>query len=112
VRENTEGEYAGGGSLGMAPSANMHLDGRFPSMFEPIHSSALDIVGQGIANPVGPILSAAMMLDELGVPTIAERIRAAVANASAAGISTCDVGGSATSAEVTDAIIANLGTPA
>ena len=57
------------GSLGMAPSANLHLDGRFPSMFEPVHGSALDLVGRGIANPIGAILSAAMMLDELGSAT-------------------------------------------
>lgn len=96
------------GSLGMAPSANLHLDGRFPSMFEPVHGSALDIVGAGVANPVGAILSAAMMLDELGSSVIAERIRSAVARTCAAGICGRDVGGSATSAQVTDAIIADL----
>jgi tartrate dehydrogenase/decarboxylase / D-malate dehydrogenase len=96
------------GSLGMAPSANLHLDGRFPSMFEPVHGSALEIVGAGVANPVGAILSAAMMLDELGTRVIAERIRSAVARTCATGICTRDVGGSATSAEVTDAIIADL----
>jgi len=96
------------GSLGMAPSANLHLDGRFPSMFEPVHGSALDIVGQGIANPVGAILSAAMMLEELGAPTAAARITGAVAQTCARGICTPDVGGSATSGEVTDAIVAAL----
>ena len=96
------------GSLGMAPSANLHLDGRFPSMFEPVHGSALDIVGAGVANPVGAILSAAMMLDELGTRVIADRIRSAVAGTCAAGICTRDVGGSATSEQVTDAIIAAL----
>jgi tartrate dehydrogenase/decarboxylase/D-malate dehydrogenase len=77
-------------------------------MFEPVHGSALDIVGQEIANPVGAILSAAMMLDELDAGATAERIRSAVATTCAAGVCTRDVGGAATSAEVTDRIIANL----
>jgi tartrate dehydrogenase/decarboxylase / D-malate dehydrogenase len=96
------------GSLGMAPSANLHIDGRFPSMFEPVHGSALDIAGQGVANPVGAILSAAMMLDELGMGVLAERIRSAVATTCAAGTCTRDVGGRATSAQVTEAIITDL----
>lgn len=94
------------GSLGMAPSGNLHLDGRFPSMFEPVHGSALDIAGRGIANPVGAILSAAIMLDALGAPGTASRIRTAVATTCAGGVSTPDVGGTATSAEVTDAVVA------
>jgi tartrate dehydrogenase/decarboxylase/D-malate dehydrogenase len=96
------------GSLGMAPSANLHLDGRFPSMFEPVHGSALDIAGRGIANPVGAILSAAMMLDELGAPQLARRVRDAVASACARGVCTPDVGGTASSAEVADAVIESL----
>ena len=87
------------GSLGMAPSGNLHLDGRYPSMFEPVHGSALDIVGRGIANPVGAILSAAMMLDELGAPATASRIRTAVSTTCARGVLTPDVGGTATSAD-------------
>ena len=94
------------GSLGIAPSANLHLDGRFPSMFEPVHGSAFDIAGRGIANPVGAILSAGMMVDELGASAVATVIRNGVARACARGICTPDVGGTATSAEVTDAIIA------
>jgi tartrate dehydrogenase/decarboxylase/D-malate dehydrogenase len=94
------------GSLGMAPSANLNLDGDHPSMFEPVHGSALDIVGRGIANPVGAVLSAAMMLDELGVPQAAHTIRVAVSRACASGACTPDIGGSATSAEVAAAIMA------
>jgi tartrate dehydrogenase/decarboxylase / D-malate dehydrogenase len=94
------------GSLGMAPSANLNLDGRYPSMFEPVHGSALDIVGRGIANPIGAILSAAMMLDALGAPKISHTIRAAVTMTCAGGIGTPDIGGSATSAEVADRILA------
>lgn len=96
------------GGLRMAPSANLHLNGRLPSMFEPVQGSALDIVGQGIANPVGPVLSVAMILDEVGAGANAERIRSAVLATCAAGICTPDVGGEATSAAVTDAVIANL----
>jgi tartrate dehydrogenase/decarboxylase/D-malate dehydrogenase len=93
------------GSLGMAPSANLNLDGRYPSMFEPVHGSALDIVGRGIANPIGAVLSAAMMLDELRAPKIAHTIRVAVSQVCASGCATPDIGGSATSAEVADAIL-------
>jgi tartrate dehydrogenase/decarboxylase/D-malate dehydrogenase len=92
------------GSLGMAPSANLNLDGSRPSMFEPVHGSALDIVGRGVANPIGAVLSAAMMLDELGVAKVADTIRVAVSRACAGGTCTPDVGGSATSAEVAEAI--------
>jgi tartrate dehydrogenase/decarboxylase/D-malate dehydrogenase len=97
------------GSLGMAPSANLQLDGRYPSMFEPVHGSALDIVGRGIANPVGAVLSAAIMLDELGHKPMAALIREGVARACACGICTPDIGGTSTSAEVADAIIAAVG---
>ena len=96
------------GSLGMAPSANLNLDGQYPSMFEPVHGSALDIVGRGIANPVGAVLSAAMMADELRAPATAQAIRTAVSRVCASGCCTPDVGGSATSAEVADAILAEI----
>jgi tartrate dehydrogenase/decarboxylase / D-malate dehydrogenase len=94
------------GSLGMAPSANLNLDGRYPSMFEPVHGSALDIVGRGIANPIGAVLSAAMMLDELRAPRIAHTIRVAVTQTCANGCCTPDIGGSASTAQVADAILA------
>ena len=96
------------GSLGMAPSANLSLDRSRPSMFEPVHGSAFDLVGRGLANPVGTVLSAALMLDDLGLGESAERVRDAVASTCAAGILTADVGGSATTTEVADAIVAEL----
>jgi tartrate dehydrogenase/decarboxylase/D-malate dehydrogenase len=96
------------GSLGMAPSANLCLDGSRPSMYEPVHGSAFDLVGTGLANPVGMILSAAMMLEDLGLEASAQRVRGAVASACAAGVVTRDVGGSATTNEVADAILAAL----
>src|SRR5581483_8749578 len=66
------------GSLGIASSANLHPDGRFPSMFEPVHGSAPDIAGQGVANPIGAIASAALMLDHLGLTDQATRLNKAI----------------------------------
>ncbi|MGH2894881.1 MAG: isocitrate/isopropylmalate dehydrogenase family protein [Solirubrobacteraceae bacterium] len=96
------------GSLGMAPSANLCLDGSRPSMYEPVHGSAFDLVGRGLANPIGMVLSAALMLDDLGLRDSADRVRRAVASACAEGIVTPDVGGHATTQEVTDAIVRSL----
>jgi tartrate dehydrogenase/decarboxylase/D-malate dehydrogenase len=93
------------GSLGIAPSANLHLDGRHPSMFEPVHGSAPDIAGRGIANPIGAILCLALMLDHLAQPDLARRVRDAVDSTCRAGILTPDVGGSASTSEVTDAVV-------
>jgi tartrate dehydrogenase/decarboxylase/D-malate dehydrogenase len=96
------------GSLGLAASANLNPDRRFPSMFEPVHGSAPDIAGQGIANPLGAIGSAAMLLDHLGRPDLGRRIRDAIAATIRDGIRTRDLGGSATTADVTVAVIARL----
>ena len=96
------------GSLGMAPSANLSLDRSRPSMYEPVHGSAFDLVGRGVANPIGMVLSAAMMLDDLGRGESAGRVRAGVASACAAGILTPDVGGSATTSDVSDAILRGI----
>jgi tartrate dehydrogenase/decarboxylase / D-malate dehydrogenase len=96
------------GSLGLASSANLNPEGRFPSMFEPVHGSAPDIAGQGICNPVGAIASAALMLEHLGLFDQAKTIRQAIDATTSAGILTRDVGGAADTATVTRAIIANL----
>jgi tartrate dehydrogenase/decarboxylase/D-malate dehydrogenase len=77
-------------------------------MYEPVHGSAFDLVGRDLANPIGMVLSAAMMLDDLGRGESAGRVRAAVASACAAGILTPDVGGSATTSEVSDAILRGI----
>ena len=98
------------GSLGMAPSANLSLDRSHPSMYEPVHGSAFDLVGHGLANPIGMVLSTALMLDDLGLLESADRVRRAVASACAEGVLTRDVGGQATTAEVADAIERALGT--
>lgn len=93
------------GSLGVAPTANIDPERRFPSMFEPIHGSAFDITGKGIANPVASFWTAAQMLEHLGEAEAAGRLMRAVERVTAAGILTPDVGGTATTKEVTDAVI-------
>ncbi|WP_028924040.1 tartrate dehydrogenase [Pseudonocardia acaciae] len=96
------------GSLGLAASANLNPERRFPSMFEPVHGSAPDIAGRGVANPIGAISSAAMMLDHLGLPDQAARVRAAIEATTGAGVLTGDIGGKATTDEVVAAVIENL----
>ncbi len=98
-----------GGGLGLAPSTNTNPERRFPSMFEPVHGSAPDIAGRGIANPVAAILSAAMMLDHLELPQAAERIRKAVAAALGAGQHTPDLGGQLTTQQMGAAVVERLG---
>ncbi|SDC97692.1 tartrate dehydrogenase [Glycomyces harbinensis] len=97
------------GSLGLAASANLNPERRFPSMFEPVHGSAPDIAGRGVCNPIGAIGSAAMMLDHLGLHDEAKTVNRAIEATTAQGVKTRDVGGTADTAEVTEAIIANLG---
>ena len=97
------------GSLGLNPSANLHPERRFPSLFEPVHGSAPDIAGKGIANPTGAILSAAMMLEWLGEKTAAARVRTAVERALAGRNLTPDVGGSMTTAQITAAVAKAIG---
>ena len=95
------------GTLGVMPSASHSEDG--PSLYEPIHGSAPDIAGQGIANPISMILSVAMMLrDSFGLYEDAQRIEHAVEETLAAGILTRDIGGQASTKEMTEAIIARL----
>lgn len=100
------------GGLGMLPSACLRGtpgNGLVPGIYEPVHGSAPDIAGQGLANPVGMILSAAMMFEHsLGRPEICERIEAAVGAVLAAGNLTPDLGGSRTTNQVSDAVIAEL----
>jgi tartrate dehydrogenase/decarboxylase/D-malate dehydrogenase len=93
------------GSIGVAPTANIDPQRRFPSMFEPIHGSAFDITGKGIANPVASFWTAAMMLEHLGERDAAARLMAAVEKVTVAGVLTPDVGGSASTQDVTNAVI-------
>lgn len=96
------------GSLGLAASANLNPERRTPSMFEPVHGSAPDIAGRGIANPVGAIASGAMMLRHLGLTAEAERVDEAISAVTAEGILTPDLDGRASTGEVTSAIISRL----
>ncbi|HMG49663.1 MAG TPA: tartrate dehydrogenase [Inquilinus sp.] len=97
------------GSLGIAPTANLNPERRFPSMFEPIHGSAFDIMGKGIANPVGTFWSAVMMLDHLGEPAAGARLMRAIERVTAdPALHTPDLGGRATTRAVTDAVIAAI----
>ena len=97
------------GSMGLAASSNVNPSREVPSMFEPVHGSAPDIAGQGIANPLAMILSAGMMLDFLGLEDQAQRVEKAVAKTLASGsASPADLGGKATTAEVVSAVVSNL----
>ncbi|MHB1327986.1 MAG: isocitrate/isopropylmalate family dehydrogenase, partial [Gemmatimonadales bacterium] len=94
---------------GLAPSANLDPTRRGPSMFEPVHGSAPDIAGRGIANPLATVLAAAMMLDHLEQATAARSIRRAVDRVlEAAVVRTPDLGGTARTAEITTALVAEL----
>jgi isocitrate/isopropylmalate dehydrogenase len=93
------------GGLGVAPSANV---GERVAVFEPVHGSAPDIAGQGIANPIGAILSAAMLLDHIGQGDAAKRVRRAVHVTVKDGVVTKDLGGRARTGEVTRTVIGNL----
>jgi len=97
------------GSLGVAPTANLDPSRRYPSMFEPIHGSAFDIMGKGVANPIATFWTGAMMLEHLGEGSAAAALMVAIEQVCAAGILTADVGGTATMAEVTQALIAAIG---
>jgi tartrate dehydrogenase/decarboxylase/D-malate dehydrogenase len=92
------------GSIGIAPSANIDPERRYPSMFEPVHGSAPDIAGQGIANPVGQIWSGAMMLEHLGETAAAQAIVAAIETVLERGPRTRDMGGQAGTVDVGRAI--------
>jgi tartrate dehydrogenase/decarboxylase/D-malate dehydrogenase len=96
------------GGMGTASSANLDPTGRRPSMFEPVHGSAPDIAGRGVANPMGAILSGALMLRHLELEKAAVQVEQAVEAAVAAGVKTRDLGGSATTTEFADEVIQRL----
>lgn len=96
------------GSIGIAPSSNLDPTRKNPSMFEPIHGSAPDIAGKGIANPVGAFWSAAEMLRWLGEESAADTLMKAIENVTAAGVKTKDLGGDKNTKEVTDAVCAEV----
>ncbi len=98
------------GSVGLAASANINPERTYPSMFEPVHGSAPDIAGKGIANPLAAILSAKLLLDHLGQAKAAAAVQNAVASVLKAGkVRTPDLGGSATTTQMADAVLAAVG---
>lgn len=99
------------GSLGIAPTGNIDPERRYPSMFEPIHGSAFDIMGKGLANPVGTFWSIVMMLEHLGENDAARRLMSAIeAVTSDPTLHTQDLGGQATTEQVTQAVCQHLAT--
>ncbi|MBC5765228.1 tartrate dehydrogenase [Ramlibacter albus] len=97
------------GSLGIAPTGNIDPERRYPSMFEPIHGSAFDIMGKGLANPVGTFWSCVMLLEHLGEPAAAQRLMKAIESVTAnPELHTGDLGGKATTKQVTAAVIHQL----
>ncbi|MBB6450186.1 tartrate dehydrogenase/decarboxylase/D-malate dehydrogenase [Geomicrobium halophilum] len=97
------------GSIGVAPAANLNVNGKWPSMFEPVHGSAPDIVGKGIANPMGQLWTAKMMLEHLGYEDMGEHLLGAIEAVLADGVKTPDIGGTATTGEVIAAVNAEIG---
>ncbi|WP_105901606.1 tartrate dehydrogenase [Vibrio gangliei] len=96
------------GSLGVAPTANIDPQRRFPSMFEPIHGSAFDITGKGIANPIASFWTLSQMLEHLGEKEASQMLMSAIDEVSSQNITTPDIGGTATTQQVTDAIIKKI----
>jgi tartrate dehydrogenase/decarboxylase/D-malate dehydrogenase len=92
------------GSMGIAPTANLNPSRRLPSMFEPIHGSAFDIMGKGIANPIGSFWTAVLMLEHLGEAAASRRLMTAIERVTAAGELTPDLGGTASTTQVTEAV--------
>ncbi|MCL8207073.1 MAG: tartrate dehydrogenase [Actinomycetia bacterium] len=100
------GAIAGG--IGLAPAANINPERRYPSMFEPVHGSAPDIAGRGIANPIGMIWTISLLLDHFGYGDLAAKVVEAVEDVTVAGIKTPDLGGRARTSEVGDAVAERL----
>lgn len=96
------------GSIGIAASANLNPEREFPSMFEPVHGSAPDIAGKGIANPIGTLWSALLMLETLGENNAAATLMSAIEGVTGQKVLTRDMGGSATMTEFTDAVLSEV----
>ena len=102
IRDSVGGALMG--SLGVPPSANLNPAGSYPPMFEPVHGSAPDIAGKEIANPMAALWSAAMMVEELGHPEASGLLLDAIADVTASGLLTVDLGGTASTSEFGTAV--------
>jgi tartrate dehydrogenase/decarboxylase/D-malate dehydrogenase len=96
------------GAIGIAPSANLNPEGAYPSLFEPIHGSAPDIAGEGVANPAGAIWAGALMLEHAGYPDAGARVLSALEETLASGTKTRDLGGTKSTDEMTDEVVLRL----
>lgn len=96
------------GSVGIAPAANINLNGKYPSMFEPVHGSAPGIAGKGIANPIGQIWTAKLMLDHFGETELGDLVMDAIEKVIQSRRTTKDIGGTLSTKEVTDEILSEL----
>jgi tartrate dehydrogenase/decarboxylase/D-malate dehydrogenase len=96
------------GGIGIAPSANLNPERQYPSMFEPVHGSAPDIAGKGIANPIATLWCVQMMLDFLGEQKAADDLMKAIEAVTASGFLTADLGGTANTVEFTDRVIIQI----
>ncbi|MCM3762086.1 tartrate dehydrogenase [Alkalihalobacillus oceani] len=96
------------GSIGIAPAANVNLNGKYPSMFEPVHGSAPDIAGRNIANPVGQLWTAKLMLDHFGLTELGTLLLDTIEQTLESGVKTADLGGRYQTTEFVDVLITNL----
>ncbi|NEU30907.1 tartrate dehydrogenase [bacterium LRH843] len=96
------------GSVGIAPAANININGKYPSMFEPVHGTALEIVGKGIANPIGQLWTAKMMLDHFGYDQLGTLLLDTIEQTLESNVKTPDLGGQYSTSEFTDEVIKNL----
>ncbi|MEL6142150.1 MAG: isocitrate/isopropylmalate family dehydrogenase, partial [Bacteroidota bacterium] len=96
------------GSLGLGGSGNINPERKYPSMFEPIHGSAPDIAGQGIANPIGQFWSAALMLDHLGESAAAQDLIQAINAVTQSHLRTADLGGTTSTQDITAAVLQQI----
>ncbi|ASN04583.1 tartrate dehydrogenase [Virgibacillus necropolis] len=96
------------GSIGIAPAANININGKYPSMFEPVHGSAPDIAGKEIANPIGQLWTAKMMLDHMGYDELGKLLLDTIEETIGAGVKTRDLGGTSSTREVVDEIVKRL----
>jgi tartrate dehydrogenase/decarboxylase/D-malate dehydrogenase len=96
------------GGIGIAPSANLNIERKFPSMFEPVHGSAPDIAGKGIANPIATLWSVQLMLDFFGEKQAGDSLMHAIETVTGNGVLTKDLGGNASTAVITDHVLSEI----